>query len=268
MTENKTEELKKKLDAEKAEREAERIKEEKRKEEEASNEPPKKKGDRRFTSVLIAIAVWLVLLLVIQNKSVPCLILEVIIAVLVWYLLEKRKKAKIAESNIPGEKEFSSEIASKLYELQDLLIDRAKAVKNPEMRETLGSIAGTVNKIADEVEHDPKDRNKVRKLANYYGDMLLGLVDKYIKLQDNVDQAAEGENVETSMKKIEEAVKGADTSVKKLLDSLFSEDAMEINAEINTLDKLMKLEIGKGVQEEETGDRSEEAVEENEEGEE
>ena len=47
------------------------------------------------------------------------------------------------------------------------------------------------------------------------------------------------------MDKIEQAISGAETSVKKLLDSLFSEDAMEINAEINTLDKLMKLEIGK-----------------------
>ena len=75
--------------------------------------------------------------------------------------------------------------------------------------------------------------------------MLLGLVDKYIKLQDNAGQAIEGENVENSMNKIEEAVKGAEVSIKKLLDSLFSEDAMEINAEINTLDKLMQLEIGK-----------------------
>ena len=155
------------------------------------------------------------------------------------------RRKQLREIYFPGAEQFSSEIAAKLYELQDLIIDRAKGVKKAEVKESLGNIAGTLNKIADEVEHDPKDRNKVRKLANYYGDMLLGLVDKYIKLQDNKEQAIAGENVENSMDKIEEAIKGAETSVKKLLDSLFTEDAMEINAEINTLDKLMKLEMGK-----------------------
>ena len=46
------------------------------------------------------------------------------------------------------------------------------------------------------------------------------------------------------MARIEAAIKGADVSLKKLLDSLFSDDNMVINAEVNTLDKLMSLELG------------------------
>ncbi|MBR6472674.1 MAG: 5-bromo-4-chloroindolyl phosphate hydrolysis family protein [Firmicutes bacterium] len=241
MTENKTEALKQKLEEEKAEKEAQRLKEEKLKAEMETEQPKKWIMPAWVPWVVGALAAAILSLFL---KGVIGTLISIVVGVIVIFaLIEVRKKA-IADAHVPGAKEFSSEIASKLYELQDLLIDRAKGVKKAEVRETLGSIAGTLNKIADEVEHDPKDRNKVRKLANYYGDMLLGLVDKYIKLQDNAGQVVEGENVETSMEKIEEAIKGAEVSVKKLLDSLFTEDAMEINAEINTLDKLMKLEIG------------------------
>ncbi len=243
MTENKTEALKKQLEEEKAEKEAQRLKEERQKAEEEQNAVPAKKVMPAWVPWVVGAVVAFILGIIL--KGAMGTFIAIAVGVVIIFALSALRKKAIEDANIPGAKEFSSEIATKLYELQDLLIDRAKGIKKPEVKETLGSIAGTLNKIADEVEHDPKDRNKVRKLANYYGDMLLGLVDKYIKLQDNAGQAIEGENVENSMSKIEEAIKGAETSVKKLLDSLFSEDAMEINAEINTLDKLMKLEIGK-----------------------
>jgi len=244
MTENKTEALKKKLDEEKAEKEAQRLKEERLKEEQAAQEQPRGKVMPGWVPYLVAAVVAFVISLFLKNTALNIFI-AIILGVVAFFFLEKYRKKQLRERYVPGAEQFSSEIAAKLYELQDLIIDRAKGVKKAEVKESLGNIAGTLNKIADEVEHDPKDRNKVRKLANYYGDMLLGLVDKYIKLQDNKDQAISGENVENSMDKIEEAIEGAETSVKKLLDSLFTEDAMEINAEINTLDKLMKLEMGK-----------------------
>ena len=241
MTENKTEALKKKLDEEKAEKEAQRLKEERLKEEHP--EIPVKKVLPVWVPWVVGALAAFILSFFLKGAigTIVCIILGVAI---IFGLMEVRKRQQ-KEAGYKSAEEYSSDIAAKLFELKDLLIDRAKGVKKAEVKESLGNIAGTLNKIADEVEHDPKDRNKVRKLANYYGDMLLGLVDKYIKLQDNKDQAISGENVENSMDKIEEAIFGAETSVKKLLDSLFSEDAMEINAEINTLDKLMKLEMGK-----------------------
>lgn len=244
MTENKTEALKKKLDEEKAEKEAQRLKEERLKEEQAAHEQPRKKAMPGWVPYLVAAVVAFVLSLILKDSAINTIIC-IVLGVAAAFGVEMIRRKQLREIYFPGAEQFSSEIAAKLYELQDLIIDRAKGVKKAEVKESLGNIAGTLNKIANEVEHDPKDRNKVRKLANYYGDMLLGLVDKYIKLQDNKEQAIAGENVENSMDKIEEAIKGAETSVKKLLDSLFTEDAMEINAEINTLDKLMKLEMGK-----------------------
>ena len=181
MTENKTEALKQKLEEEKAEKEAQRLKEEKL-QAEMEAEMPKKFILPAWVPWVVGAAVAFVLSFFL--KGVIGTIACIVIGVIVIFALRALRQKTIANAHVPGEKEFSSEIATKLYELQDLLIDRAKGVKKAEVRETLGSIAGTLNKIADEVEHDPKDRNKVRKLANYYGDMLLGLVDKYIKIYE------------------------------------------------------------------------------------
>ncbi|MBQ5440973.1 MAG: 5-bromo-4-chloroindolyl phosphate hydrolysis family protein [Firmicutes bacterium] len=242
MTENKTEALKQKLEEEKAEKEAQRLKEEQFK---AEQPEETRKWIMPVWLPYLAAAVVAFLVALFTRNTMMNTIIAIAIGVVAFFIMDRIRAKTLSDAGVRSAEDFSSEIAGKLYELRDLIIDRAKGIKKAEIRESLGNIAGTLNKIADEVEHDPKDRNKVRKLANYYGDMLLGLVDKYIKLQDNAGQAIEGENVENSMNKIEEAVKGAEVSIKKLLDSLFSEDAMEINAEINTLDKLMQLEIGK-----------------------
>lgn len=242
MTENKTEALKQKLEEEKAEREAQRLKEEQFKTEQPEET---RKWIMPVWLPYLAAAVVAFLVALFTRNTMMNTIIAIAIGVVAFFIMDRIRAKTLRDAGVRSPEDFSSEIAGKLYGLRDLIIDRAKGIKKAEIRESLGNIAGTLNKIADEVEHDPKDRNKVRKLANYYGDMLLGLVDKYIKLQDSAGQAIEGENVENSMNKIEEAVKGAEVSIKKLLDSLFSEDAMEINAEINTLDKLMQLEIGK-----------------------
>ena len=100
-------------------------------------------------------------------------------------------------------------------------------------------MAITMDLIADEVEKDPKDRNKVRKLANHYTAMITGLVDKYIQLEA---QGAEGENIRSSMERIEEGLSGADKALKRILDDMFSDDAMEVSADITVLEQLLKTE--------------------------
>ena len=160
MAENKTEALKKQLEEEKAEREAQRLLEEKNSAEE--EKPGKKIMPSGLPYLIGALVAFIIAIL---TKGIIGKIVALIIGVLVILCLDRIRAKSIREANIPGEKEFSSEIAGKLHELQDLLIDRAKGIKKPEVKESLGSIAGTLNKIADEVENDPKDRNKVRKLA-------------------------------------------------------------------------------------------------------
>ena len=193
---------------------------------------------------LVAGLVWAGLALITNIYKPKTIIFVTLVAFIVGFILFKIRKGQIKKlPPEPVEKTFSDEIANKLHVLNDLVIDRAKLVKNSEMKESLGSIAITLSKMADDVEENPDDRSKVRKLANYYGDMLLGLVDKYISFENSKEAAQEGETIQSSMDKILQAVKGTDTSLKQLFDDLFTIDALEVNADVNTLDKLMRLEL-------------------------
>ena len=249
MAENKTEALKKQLEEEKAQKEAQAEKEAR------AQADAVRRGEELKVSVMsekvpmwTGVIVFIVLFCLVywtKGNLLAALIIGAVIGIIIWKLLGNLRINQIARRNEAlRNRTWASEIAARLYSLHDLVLDKAKLVVKSEMKEHLTSISGTLVKIAEEVEADEKDRNKVRKLANYYGDMLLGLVDKYVKLQDNKAEAGEAANIENSMARIEAAIEGADVSLKKLLDSLFSDDNMVINAEVNTLDKLMKLELG------------------------
>ena len=130
-------------------------------------------------------------------------------------------------------------MAKKIDACRQTLLNQQQQIKSETLSSTVGSMAITMDLIADEVEKDPKDRNKVRKLANHYTAMITGLVDKYIQLEA---QGAEGENIRSSMERIEEGLSGADKALKRILDDMFSDDAMEVSADITVLEQLLKTE--------------------------
>lgn len=186
---------------------------------------------------------WFVLAMILPvYKMVPLLVCAVA-AVAVFAVLTSKRKAQIAKlPPAPTVKVRAEELAKKLDVYRDRLTAQEADVADSEVRRHIRSMAKTLDLIADEVEKDPKDRSKVRKLANHYGDMIAGLVDKYILLEGQAQSASEGGNIEGTMVRIREGLAGADDALKKLLDDLFSDDAMEVSADINVLEQLLKTE--------------------------
>ena len=185
-------------------------------------------------------AVWFVLAMILPvYKLSVVIVISVIAAAVCGVLTAKRNKQLALLPPPPTVKVRAEEIARKLDEGRDALLARADAVTSPKVRSSIASIAATLEKIADEVEADPKDRNKARKLANHYVGMLIDLIDKYLLMQA---QAADGVNITTSMAKIEEGLAGADTALAKVLDDLFTDEAMEVSADIAVLENLLNME--------------------------
>lgn len=185
-------------------------------------------------------AVWFILALLLPIYKLYALILTAAAAAAAFVLLTLRRRKQIAElPPAPAVKVRADELAEKIDRCRDTLLSQQPKIKNETVSAAAGSIARTMDLIADELERDPKDRNKVRKLANHYTAMITGLVDKYIQLES---QAVEGENISSSMKRIEEGLTGADDALKRILDDMFSDDAMEVSADITVLEQLLKTE--------------------------
>ena len=188
-------------------------------------------------------AVWFILALILPVYKVWALIVCIIAAAAVMILLSRKRAAQIAKlPPVPTVKVRAEELAKKLDVCRDPLTEQAGRLKDSSVAATVRSLAKTLDLIADEVERDPKDRNKVRKLANHYAAMLTGLAEKYIQLEAQTSAVSEGENISGAMTQIREGLSGADEALKKLLDDLFSDDAMEVSADITVLEQLLKTE--------------------------
>lgn len=189
---------------------------------------------------LAAGAVWFVLAMLLPIYKLSMVILAGVIAAACGIALSRVRAGQIAAlPPAPTVKERTEELAKKLDDCRDDLREKANSVKNAEMRALLLDIAETLSQIADDVENDPKDRHKVRKLANHYTDMISGLAGQYLRLEG---AGGAGENVSATMEKIEDGLRGASGSLKALLDNLFGDDAMEVNADIAVLEQLLDQE--------------------------
>ena len=193
--------------------------------------------------LLAAGGTWFVLALILPVYKLLPLLACAVAAIAVFAVLNGKRKAQIAKlPPAPAVKVRAEELAKKLDVCRDMLRERESKLADENVRRHVHSMSTTLDLIADEVEKDPKDRNKVRKLANHYGDMIIGLVDKYILLEEQAKVASEGGNVTETLAKIRDGLASADDALKKVLDDLFSDDAMEVSADINVLEQLLKTE--------------------------
>lgn len=203
-----------------------------------------------WVPVAAAAGLWLVAMAVFPATNVFAIALKTAVALALGVMvfgkrnrqIKKRNEllAKIPMPEVP--KIYAEETARKINSIKKKFDAKAPRIKNEELRANVLSISETLGQITEEVERDSNDRNKVRKLANHYGTMMDGLLDKYIDLQDKKELTADGENIGTTLERIEAMFKSADAALKSLLDSLFTEEAMTVSADISVLESLMNLE--------------------------
>ena len=118
-----------------------------------------------------------------------------------------------------------------------------------EMRELNGDIKGegisrqidqleiVTKSILDVLEKEPDKANQIRRFLNYYLPTTIKLLTSYKEL---AAQQNAGENIKGSMAEIENVMETIVEAFKKELDSLFLGKAMDISAEIQVLESMMK----------------------------
>ena len=145
--------------------------------------------------------------------------------------LEKAPKKRY----MTGDKS-ADEIANSLLDAAEEL-KKLKNAATPVMAADIDSIISTLGKIAESVQHDPADAKQCRRLINYYLPTVSKLADKYIFLRSQ--QAAE-KNINDTLAGIEGAFRSIDDMLKKHLDSLYENDALDIDTDITVLESMLK----------------------------
>ena len=102
--------------------------------------------------------------------------------------------------------------------------------------ERLEEISG---KIFAQVHSEPKKLPQIRKFMSYYLPTTLKLLNAYDRMSD---QGVSGENIDGTMKRVENMMDTIVRAFEKQLDGLFGAEALDISTDITVLDNMMARE--------------------------
>ena len=113
------------------------------------------------------------------------------------------------------------------------------SVQDVEVRKKINELMRITDKITQDAIHDPSDIPQIKKFMNYYLPTTIKLLNAYDRMSA---QGIEGENLDKSMKSINEMLDQAIVAYKKRLDSLFENQALDIETDIEVMNQMLARE--------------------------
>lgn len=113
------------------------------------------------------------------------------------------------------------------------------SIKDPEVRVKINEIMRVTDKIVQDAIADPSDIPKIKKFMNYYLPTTIKLLNAYDRMDS---QGIEGENIDKTMKSINDMLDAAIVAYKKQLDSLFANQALDIETDIAVMNAMLDRE--------------------------
>lgn len=113
------------------------------------------------------------------------------------------------------------------------------SIRDADVRRRINEIMSITDRIVRDAIDDPGDVPQIRKFLDYYMPTTLKLLNAY----DRMDaQGIDGENISGSKQRISEMLDTTIEAYKKHLDSLFANQAMDIDAEIRAMEGILARE--------------------------
>ena len=153
----------------------------------------------------------------------------------------EEKQPESAKTAAP-QKSYGPEIDPILQEGNRALSEMGRiymSVQDVEVRKKINELMRITDKITQDAIHDPDDIPQIKKFMNYYLPTTIKLLNAYDRMSA---QGIEGENLDKSMKSINEMLDQAIVAYKKRLDSLFENQALDIETDIEVMNQMLARE--------------------------
>jgi len=145
------------------------------------------------------------------------------------------EEESIITNNVATDTELEN--LNKLEKLYTQLKTKKIDFKNTELESKINNICDTTEKIYKFLKQEPSKQNKLVQFVEYYLPTTVKILDNYIYLKK---QSSVGENIKTSMKKIEDLLVVLEKAFNSQLDMLFSDKTIDIDAEISVLTQMLE----------------------------
>lgn len=155
---------------------------------------------------------------------------------------QREKEKQETEKAAAAGTSYSPEVSAILAEGHRALSAMGRlymSIKDPEVRGKINEIMRITDKIAQDAISDPSDIPQIKKFMNYYLPTTIKLLNAYDRMSA---QGIEGENLDKSMKSINDMLDTAIEAYKKRLDSLFANQALDIETDIQVMNTMLARE--------------------------
>lgn len=112
-------------------------------------------------------------------------------------------------------------------------------VENEKTKQGLTEIHDTVNKIINTVEKKPKKIDKLDNFFEYYLPVLIKIVNRYDEVENQSLKSEEGKSF---IKKADKMISDTNVAFQSLLSSLYQKDIMDVDADIEVYNLMMKAD--------------------------
>ena len=149
---------------------------------------------------------------------------------------------KVGEAQKTPKKSYGPEVDPIVDEGNKALSEMGRlymSIKDPEVRVKINEIMRVTDKIVQDAIADPSDIPKIKKFMTYYLPTTIKLLNAYDRMDS---QGIEGENIDKTMKNINEMLDAAIAAYKKQLDSLFANQALDIETDIAVMNAMLDRE--------------------------
>jgi len=190
-------------------------------------------------------AVW-VLVTFLTNVSADAVGIAILAASslavsLAAFFLTREKKDRELESMLKSDfmksgEQAANEVLEALHLLEELKTYH-KVIQNEKVSKDVEGLVQVSKEILQRVTKKPQLVPSVRRFFNHHLPTMVKLVEDY---GDMASQPTKGENILASMNKIENALEMLEDALKKKLDSLFSHTALDLEADVDVLENILK----------------------------
>ncbi len=211
----------------------------------------RKKTKKHVSPIYALVVLWLIwpfmLPLFTLLHYLPLVVSSLILYNIVNKLADKKEPAKQTIKEEPVKKQEEKTTGNP--QVDKLIKDRDNAIgemrrlntliENEKISDQINDLEYTTTKIFDYVISSPEKTDQISKFLNYYLPTTIKLLNTYSKMND---QGIKGENISTTMKKVEETLDMIVIAFRKQLDTLFAGEALDVTADITVMENLMKTE--------------------------
>lgn len=197
---------------------------------------------------IYAVAItWLIYALLFPLYKLGHFIIAAVITFLVWSIANKIAKKRLPPPEPEPEPEpepvsYGAEVDAIIAEGKRAQSEMGRlyaSIKEPAVRSKISELMRVSDKIVQDAIHDPSDVPQIKKFLNYYLPTTIKLLNAYDRMGS---QGIQGDNISGTMGRIEDMLDTAIEAYKKQLDSLFANQALDIETDIEVMNAMLARE--------------------------